>query len=101
MTVARKGSQGWQKWLRANGYDLAPCTGQDFRALAAIAACWDLVACSDAQGERSALAAVRALLPAMQEKCRPLARALIARSLDWDSPNRLWTQVSREGEPQP
>lgn len=30
------------RWLKANGHDLAPLTGTDARALAAIAACWRL-----------------------------------------------------------
>lgn len=82
------------KWLKANKHDLRPLTGQDRRALAAVDACWGLYSNSDADGQRGALAAVHALLPAMQEKCWPLARELIARSMDWGDRDRLWPLVS-------
>lgn len=68
-------------------------TGQDARALSAINACWALYASCDEEGERAALAAVRALLPAMQEKCRFLARELIAFHLDWNDRERVWRLV--------
>lgn len=85
------------RWLRANGWDLGPLTGQDARALLAIAECWELYACSDADGASSALAAIQTLLRAMQPKCAPLAKELIARSLDWGDRDRLWPLVW--GEP--
>jgi hypothetical protein len=85
--------QSWQTWLRANGHKLGMLTGQDTRALSAVAACWDLLANSDEDGERAALAAVRVLLPGMQEKCRPFAKELIARSLDWQDRDRIWPTV--------
>lgn len=96
----------WRTWLRAVSKDphsqipplpsLAILTGQDARALAAVATCWDLYASSDDNGRAGALAAVRMLLPAMQRKCWPFARALIARSLDWSDIDRLWLIVSDE-----
>lgn len=86
-------SPEWKQWLRANGHDLAPLTGQDARALHAIAACWELYACSDDAGALAALDAVRSLLPAMQDKCRPLARELIAYAMDWSDRERLWPQT--------
>lgn len=92
--------QSWIKWLRACAKnpdspaqlpgDPAMLTGQDFRALEAIVACWELCACADEDGEKAALAAVRALLPALQPKCRPFARELIAFSMDWVDRDRLW-----------
>lgn len=82
------------RWLQANGHDLAPLTGQDHRALAAIDACWELYSCSDEDGMDGALAAVRALLPAMQEKCWPLAKELIARAMYWGYRDRLWPEVT-------
>lgn len=88
-------------WLRANGqrHALAALTGQDASALAAIAHAWELYARADGDGQRAALAAVRALLLAMQPKCRPLARELIARSLDWHDRARLWPLVAPIGDP--
>lgn len=61
--------------------------------LAAIAACWELYASGDMGGQRGAIEAVRALLPAMQEKCWPMARDLIAFALDWGDRDRLWPRV--------
>jgi len=106
----------WDRWLRACAKDpgtqanlpgcpdrcrrcstcthvLGVLTGQDSRALAAISQCWELYACSDAAGERGALQAVRALLPALQPQCRVFARELIAMSLDWSDRDRLWPLV--------
>jgi len=97
----------WDTWLRAAIKDenspvefrgsLGMLTGQDRRALAAIAACWQLYACSDYDGSTAALAAVRALLLGMQEKCRPFARELIPFALDWPDRERLWPLVT-EGQ---
>jgi len=65
--------QTWQQWARAIERDpggtpslilhgtLAALTGQDTCALNAIVACWELYACSDEDGQRGALAAVRAV----------------------------------------
>lgn len=88
----------WRQWLRANGHDLGPLTGQDARALDAIAACWELYSNSDAAGQFGALDAVRALLPAMQKKCWPLARELIAYAMDWGDRERLWSRVTAGGQ---
>jgi len=74
-------------------------TGQDSYALDAIAACWDLYAAGDGAACKAAIAAVRALLPAMQEKCRPLARELIAHSMDWSDRDRVWALVAAEAAP--
>ena len=94
------------QWLRACSKDpdspirlpgsLGMLTGQDSRALEAIGACWELYANSDADGSAGALAAIEALLPAMQSKCRGFARELIARSLDWGDRERLWSRVNPE-----
>jgi hypothetical protein len=96
--------QTWQSWARGVSRDpsspselgsqsLGVLTGQDIRALSAIVACWDLYACSDENGQRGALAAVRALLPAMQEKTRWIARELIPFVLNWEDRERLWPLV--------
>ena len=96
--------QTWQQWARVVGRDpsspseigtksLAALTGQDARALSAIVACWELYASSDEDGQRGALAAVRALLPAMQESTRWLARELIPFALDWSDRDTLWPKV--------
>ncbi len=87
------------KWLKANGHDLGPLTGQDTRALVAIADCWDLYASADEDGSVAAIEAIRWLLTGMQPKCRPLAKELVARSLDWDDRERLWTHVNAEVRP--
>jgi len=99
--------QTWQQWMRAIERDpsgtpslilrgsLAAITGQDARALNAIVACWELYASSDADGQRGALEAVRALLPAMQEKTRWIARELIPFVLEWSDRERLWPLVSK------
>lgn len=100
--------QTWQQWARAVGRDpsspsalgsnaLAALTGQDTRALNAIIACWELYASSDEDGALCALAAIRALLPAMQDHTRWIARELIPFALDWDVRARLWPLVV-EGE---
>lgn len=80
-----------REWLAANGVDLAPLTGQDGRALRAIAECWELYSyCSTPE---IALCAIRALLLAMQPKCRELTKLLIARAMDWNDVDRLWPKA--------
>lgn len=92
-----------KKWLKANGANLAPLTGQDTSALYAIDHCWDLYARGDGAGQFAAMSAVVALLSGMQPKCWPLARQLIAKAMDWADIERLWPLVeanyrlSREG----
>ena len=98
----------WAKWLRAclrkpsnpvrvalpGGVPtLGALTGQDKRALDAISACWELYSSSDDAGQHAALHAIRGLLAALQPQCRPLARELIAYSLDWSDRGRLWPFV--------
>jgi len=100
-------AQTWQAWARTCERDpstpsllkkgsLAALTGQDQRALSAIVACFELYASSDDDGQRGALDAVRALLPAMQESTRWIARELIPYALDWGDRERLWPLVSSE-----
>jgi len=95
----------WLKWLRLCSKDsnspariprgtLGALTGQDARALGAIAECWELYSNSDADGQAAALGAVRALLPAVQPQCRFLAKELIAMALDWPDRDRLWPFVN-------
>lgn len=86
------------QWLQANGHapTVAAMTGQDRSALEAAAHAWELYARADEVGREAAIDAVRSLLIAMQPKCRPLVRELIARSLDWDDRDRLWPVVTRE-----
>jgi len=107
------GPTKWHAWLRARTKDtghsdaddfgtrpgdivlpgLGALTGQDKRVLEAIAACWQLYACSDYNGERAALDAIRSLLRGMQQQCWPFARELIAWALDWHDRDRLWKLV--------
>lgn len=74
-------------------------TGQDSRALFAIATCWHLYACSDMDGRTSAISAIRSLLAAVQPHCRVFARELIAQSLDWSDRDRLWPMVCPLAQP--
>lgn len=95
--------QPWFDWLRSvvldaqgserariSATDLEALTGQDMRALAAIASVWELYAAADENGQALALAAAAILLRAMQPKAFPVARALIARSLDWHDMAVIW-----------
>lgn len=93
--------QNWRQWARAceklpnspsrlEQGSLAALTGQDVRALDAIVAALELYANSDDDGRHGAIAAIRALLPAMQENTRWIARELIPFVLDWDDRERLW-----------
>jgi hypothetical protein len=75
---------------------LGALTGQDTRVLEAIAACWQCLAYDD-DAEHGALAAVRALLPAVQPGCRPFARELIAYAMDWSHRGKYWPLVQRDG----
>jgi hypothetical protein len=94
----------WVKWLRAVARNpaepagplppVAALTGQDFRALAAIATCWELHFAGDGAAQRGAIEAVRSLLPAMQRQCWPFARALIAYAGDWTHVEQLWPRVT-------
>jgi len=83
------------EWLDANGHGLAPLTGTDTRALKAIAQCWEVYAYTR---QDSVLVAVCALLQSLQPKCWPLAKELIARSMDWSDRDPVWkkTQDIRE-----
>lgn len=107
MTRSLNEPSRWLSWLRACSRDagspirlpgpLGMLTGQDCRALGAVAYCWHLYASSDDDGAHGALEAVRALLPAMQPQCRPFARELIAQALDWKERERLWSLVRPDG----
>jgi hypothetical protein len=96
--------QTWQQWARLCTRDpscpsklfkgcLAALTGQDARALEAIVACWELYSNSDDDGQRGALAAARALLPAMQKSTRWMAREMIPFAMEWNDRERLWPLV--------
>lgn len=80
------------RWLKANKHHLGALTGTDFRALAAIDACWQLYPHADEPAQ--VLAAVRLLLTQMQDKTHYLARELIARSMDWGDRDRLWPLIT-------
>jgi len=94
----------WQQWARVCGKDpsspseigsqsLAALTGQDVRVLGAFVSALELYANSDEDGERAGLAAMRAVLSAMQEKNRWIARELIPFVLDWSDRERLWPKI--------
>ncbi len=80
---------------------LGMLTGQDCKALAAVAACWALYAGGDADGKCAAIISVRALTMGMQHKCAMFARELIAQSMDWDDRDRVWVIVGSRGLPKP
>lgn len=96
-------AEPWRKWLRKAAKDpscpaelpgpLGMLTGQDDRALEAIAACWQLYAAGDDIGRSVALDSIRELLGAMQPKCRPFGRELIPWAMDWHDRDRLWPLV--------
>jgi hypothetical protein len=73
---------------------IASLTGQDKRALACVARCWQLYAASDEQGADAALSAIHALTTyGMQRSARVCARALIAFANDWSDIGPLWALV--------
>lgn len=94
----------WKKWLRLCAGDpscpaelpgpLGMLTGQDERALDAIAASWQLYAAGDDVAREAVLLAMPHLIACMQPKCRPFARELIAWAMDWDDRDRLWQWVT-------
>jgi len=83
------------RWLRANGHgaELGALTGTDARALAAIAACWQLYAV-----DRSprVIEAVASIVGSMQPKCGALAGMLIPWALDWSDEAPVWGLVLAE-----
>lgn len=106
--------RNWKAWIRdcvrdpGNPIDLprvkqplAVLTAQDTRALDAIHACWELYFSSDEDGGDGAIAAVRALLPALQPHCRRFARELIPFSGDWSHREKLWPLVLKDEDFRP
>lgn len=96
--------QTWDQWARACGRDpqspskphkssLAALTGQDFRAMNAFAATLKLYACSDDDGQRAAVVAMRALLSAVQPSVLWIARELIPFVLEWHDRERFWPLI--------
>jgi hypothetical protein len=107
-----KRPQSWQTWIRTCVKDpscpialprrgtLAPLTGQDGRALTAWVAALELYATGDEDASRGGLAAMRAILPAIQRPCWVFARELIPFVLDWPDRDRLWPIIT-EGVAEP
>jgi len=94
--------QTWDQWLRACSRDpqsptkitrasLGALTGTDHQALRAISACWELYAHS---GAPAILDAVPLLLTQLQPKCWRFAKELIARSMNWEDRDRVWSLLS-------
>ena len=75
---------------------LAPLTGQDARALHAFLHAVQLWGNSDTDGRRHAEMAMRALVLAMQEKTRFLAKRAIPRVLDWSHEADIWGRLFPE-----
>jgi len=99
-------TQDWLEWCRGCAEDptspsdltlnsLAMLTGQDKRACAAIAACWQLYASSDEDGNSAAIGAIKLLMGGMQPKCRLFVRELIPYALGWSDRDRLWAKVQQ------
>lgn len=99
----------WLAWLRECADDprsptgltrdqLAMLTGQDKKALAAIAACWQLFFGADAEGESAAAYAITVLLQGLQPKCHFFAKELIAFAGDWSDRDRAWRLIERMQE---
>lgn len=80
---------------------LGMITGQDMRALHAVAACWTLYAGADHHGQAAALISIRALLHGMQSQCHMFARELIAQSMEWSDRDRVWPMVMHGQTPPP
>lgn len=83
------------KWLvhHLGRNALAPLTGQDARALRAFVHLVELYACSDGEGQRQALVALRATVLAMQPSVRELAKRSIPHMMDWSDEGPLWLAI--------
>lgn len=86
------------QWLKQRGWSLAPLTGQDAAALAALAHCWQLWTRGDEVGRHAAVDAAAALLDGCQEIVWPMARELIAHAGDWGHRSEVWTKVVKRFE---
>lgn len=85
------------KWL-AGGFGggvLAALTGQDYRALCAVAHLLDLWSIGDRAGAGRAIQAIAATTLAMQPHTRRLARELIAFVRDDRVVERVWKEIQR------
>lgn len=102
----------WLQWARAVAADphspsrieprmLGALTGQDMRVLSAVAACWQLYSNADNAGRRGAIVAVYALMPAMSQQARFVAREIIPFALDWSFRDTVWAQIEKLDERAP
>lgn len=89
----------WLSASRGEGH-LAPLTGQDFSALEACIHVLDLYTRSDDAGQRCSIAALRALVSAMQPHCRVFVRDVIPYVLPLvvlpKDVDKLWALISSE-----
>lgn len=79
--------------LRQGRGALAPCTGQDYRALAAWFHLVEIYGTADDRGQHAALLALASILDAMQLSVWHLAKAGIPGVLDWPDEDRVWRAV--------
>lgn len=86
----------WARWLRANGYDMAPLTGQDARVMRAIDACWHAYAVADDLGREAIWTAVVSLFCAMQPKVWRGGLELVARAMDWGDREKMRYRLLQE-----
>ena len=93
MRIPCKSARKWVCNRLQNRYAFAPFTGQDARAFDAFAHLLELYLGSDMDGRDAAVAAMGAVLLAMQPKCRPLAKAAIPWMLDWSDEETLWEEI--------
>lgn len=77
---------------------LAPCTGQDYRALAAWFHLVEVWRTADERGELAALRALAHTLDAMQRSVWAFAKAGIPACGDWGDEDRLWQLVHAQRE---
>jgi hypothetical protein len=84
------------RWVknRYGGTVFASMTGQDMRAFNAAMFAIDLWCCSDADGKRGAVAALKVLVGAMLPHNRRLVRAAIPSIADWGHEAELWALVA-------
>lgn len=93
MSAHPKVCQTAVKWLSTKKLNLAPLTGQDWRALQAFVHLVELYSVSDGVGATCALVGMKAAVQAMQPHLWHLAWESIAHVMDWHDRDRLWSKM--------
>lgn len=86
-----------RSWLLVQGRrsQLAALTGQDSRALDAIAHLAHLYAAADREGRRAAVSAIGATVEAMQPHLRPLALDALTHATDSTTALGMWAEIGK------